>query len=171
MIDHLRAENVYTDAVMAPAAALTETLFAEIKSRIKETDLSVPVVKDGWAYYSRTEEGLAYPIHCRRPARPGQSPAEIDLDDREAEVLGDRVKAVIGEELGGRDAEAPGEVQHVDGGEDDVDVGTAPIEAGDARMAGEGEVVLLGDLALVLESFGKFGRGVGHSRGPLVRSR
>ena len=71
VISHLRAENVYTEAVMAPLADLREQLFQEIKSRVKETDLSVPVIKDGWAYYGRTVEGQSYPIHCRRPKPPG----------------------------------------------------------------------------------------------------
>ncbi len=64
---HLEAENAYTEKVLGPVAELRETLFAEIKGRIKETDLSVPVIKDQWAYYARTVEGLAYAIHCRRP--------------------------------------------------------------------------------------------------------
>jgi oligopeptidase B len=65
---HLEAENAYTESVLAPVAGLRDELYAEIKSRIKETDMSVPVVKDGWSYYSRTREGEEYPIHCRRPA-------------------------------------------------------------------------------------------------------
>ena len=71
---HLEAENAYTEHVLGPVDDLRETLFAEIKSRIKETDLSVPVIQDQWAYYGRTVEGLAYPIHCRRPV-----PADVDL--------------------------------------------------------------------------------------------
>lgn len=67
VLAHLRAENAYTEAVLADVAGLQEDLFAEIKSRIRETDLSVPVRKDGWWYYSRTEEGRSYSIHCRRP--------------------------------------------------------------------------------------------------------
>jgi oligopeptidase B len=70
VVDHLRAENAWTEHQLAPLADLRAALFDEIRSRIKETDLSVPVVKDGWAYYSRTVEGSQYPIHCRRPA-PG----------------------------------------------------------------------------------------------------
>jgi oligopeptidase B len=90
LLAHLEAENAYTDAVLAPVAELQAQLFAELKSRIKETDLSVPVAKDGWAYYSRTVEGLDYGIHCRRPVGPGTGPAElmaVDHDDQAGEVV------------------------------------------------------------------------------------
>ena len=40
-----------------------------MKARIKETDMSVPTRRGPWWYYSRTEEGKDYGIHCRRPAR------------------------------------------------------------------------------------------------------
>ena len=48
-------------------AGLQEALFAEMVARIEETDLSVPVRKGPWRYYSRTVEGSSYGIHCRRP--------------------------------------------------------------------------------------------------------
>lgn len=67
VLEHLRAENRYTEQVMAPVGDLQDRLFQEIKSRIKETDTSVPVIKDDWIYYSRTVEGLDYGISCRRP--------------------------------------------------------------------------------------------------------
>ena len=67
---HLQAENAYTESMLAPHVALQEELFAEFKTRILETDLSVPTVKGRWAYFSRTEEGKQYPSHYRRPATP-----------------------------------------------------------------------------------------------------
>ncbi|MEM8925298.1 MAG: S9 family peptidase [Actinomycetota bacterium] len=76
----LEAENAHTELVMAGVEDLREQLFEEIRSRIKETDLSVPVVKDGWAYYSRTVEGSAYGIHCRVPADTLGAP-EDDVAD------------------------------------------------------------------------------------------
>jgi oligopeptidase B len=66
VIDYLKAENEYTDAVMAPTQRLQETLFQEFKERIKQTDVSVPYKNDGYFYYSRTEEGKEYPIYCRK---------------------------------------------------------------------------------------------------------
>lgn len=68
VIAHLEAENTYAKAMLEPLAGLQDTLFNEIKSRILETDLSVPTVKGRWAYYARTEEGKQYARHCRRPA-------------------------------------------------------------------------------------------------------
>ncbi len=62
----LEAENAYTDAVTAAHADLRDRIFAEIKAATQETDLSVPHRKGAWWYYSRTEEGQPYPIHCRR---------------------------------------------------------------------------------------------------------
>ncbi|HVC69765.1 MAG TPA: S9 family peptidase [Acidimicrobiales bacterium] len=63
----LRSENAYTAAATAHLTDFHEHLFAEIRSRIVETDLSVPVRKDGWWYYTRTVEGRDYAIHCRLP--------------------------------------------------------------------------------------------------------
>ena len=79
---YLEAENAYAEAVMAPLAALRETLYAEMLSHIKQTDVSVPYREGAWWYWTRTEEGLQYAIHCRKPAAsqpqkpgaPGPSP-------------------------------------------------------------------------------------------------
>ncbi|HEV2361085.1 MAG TPA: hypothetical protein VGS21_05240, partial [Acidimicrobiales bacterium] len=70
----LREENRYTDSAASPLAALREVLFAEIRSRIAETDQSVAVRKDDWWYFSRTFEGSAYPVHCRAPLTSGPPP-------------------------------------------------------------------------------------------------
>ena len=80
---YLEAENRYTAEVMRPTGALQNKLFAEMRGRIKETDLSVPERIDDWLYYHRTAEGAQYPIYCRRPAwRPEDdgSLEEILLD-------------------------------------------------------------------------------------------
>jgi oligopeptidase B len=76
---YLEAENAYTDAVMKPTAALRETLYKEMLARIKETDESVPYRKGGYWYYSRTEQGKQYPIHCRRKVSR-EAPEAITLD-------------------------------------------------------------------------------------------
>jgi oligopeptidase B len=72
-IAYLEAENAYTEARTDHLAELRETLFAEIKSRTKETDLSVPARKGGFWYYTRTVEGQQYGIHCRLAVEPGQT--------------------------------------------------------------------------------------------------
>jgi oligopeptidase B len=79
VIAYLKAENAYTDAVMAPTKALQETLYQEIKGRIQETDLSVPYRYGGYWYYSRTEEGKQYPILCRK-AGGLDAEEEVTLD-------------------------------------------------------------------------------------------
>ncbi len=68
-ISYLEAENRQADEWFAPHADLTETLFEEIKSRVQETDVAVPVRKDRWWYTARTHEGLSYPVHCRGTSR------------------------------------------------------------------------------------------------------
>jgi oligopeptidase B len=87
VLAHLAAENAATDAALAPTEALQQELFEEIKARVKETDLSVPVVKDDWSYYVRTEEGQQYGIHCRRRVDPeGGEGSEVVMVDENVEA-------------------------------------------------------------------------------------
>ncbi|NLT25227.1 MAG: S9 family peptidase, partial [Microbacteriaceae bacterium] len=77
VLAHLEAENAYTDAVTADQAPLREAIFAEIKGRTKEADLSVPRREGQWWYYSRTVEGGQHPIFCRvRAATTGDERAD-----------------------------------------------------------------------------------------------
>lgn len=66
VIAYLEAENNYTKAILKPTEQLQDKLFNELKSRIKETDESVPYKDNGYFYYSRFEEGKEYPIYCRK---------------------------------------------------------------------------------------------------------
>jgi oligopeptidase B len=70
-IAYLEAENAYTEQQTARLAGLREQIFAEIKTRTQETDLSVPSRVGDWWYYSRTVEGQQYALHCRTAAAPG----------------------------------------------------------------------------------------------------
>ena len=45
---YLEAENAYMEAAMADTKALQETLFQEMKARIKEDDSSVPSPDGAW---------------------------------------------------------------------------------------------------------------------------
>jgi len=74
VLDHLRAEQAYTEMATSAQRPLQDRLFAEIRSRIVETDLSVPVAKDQWWYYQRTVEGLDYPLHCRAARDDQEAP-------------------------------------------------------------------------------------------------
>ncbi|MCU1443052.1 MAG: protease 2 [Cryobacterium sp.] len=67
VIAHLTAENAWTDARTSHLELLQEQIFGEIKGRTRQTDLSVPVRRGNWWYYSRTVEGQEYAIHCRAP--------------------------------------------------------------------------------------------------------
>ncbi|PWJ36145.1 S9 family peptidase [Sediminitomix flava] len=66
VLAYLEAENSYTAEVMAPFKSLEDKLFAEIKGRIQEKDMSVPYLLNGYYYYTRYEEGQEYPIYCRK---------------------------------------------------------------------------------------------------------
>jgi oligopeptidase B len=79
VIDYLKAENAYTDAVLVPTEALQEKLYQEMLGRILQTDLSVPYRLRGYSYFTRTEEGKQYPVRCRRRDVAG-APEELLLD-------------------------------------------------------------------------------------------
>jgi oligopeptidase B len=68
-VAYLRAENAYADAWFAEHQPVVTTIFEEIKSRVQETDESVPVQHGPWWYVSRTEEAKSYAIHCRGRTR------------------------------------------------------------------------------------------------------
>ncbi|WP_022964175.1 S9 family peptidase [Halopseudomonas pelagia] len=73
----LAEENQATEAWLATHSDLRETLFQEIRGRIRETDLSLPGVWGPWLYYQRTEAGDEYPRYYRC-VRPVNDSLEID---------------------------------------------------------------------------------------------
>ena len=79
VIGYLRAENEYTRRETATLQPFVQKLYGEMLGRLKQTDLSVPVRRGGYLYYSRTEEGKQYPIQCRRKGDMN-APEEIVLD-------------------------------------------------------------------------------------------
>jgi oligopeptidase B len=81
ILDHVKAENAYFEAQMGPHAALTETIFQEMKGRIKEDDSSVPQ-KDGYyIYWSKFDEGAQYRKHYRKAVANGTD--QLILDENE----------------------------------------------------------------------------------------
>ncbi|MFD2182066.1 S9 family peptidase [Rhodoplanes azumiensis] len=76
----LEAENAHAEAALAPTAALQETLFAEMKGRIKEDDAGVPSPDGPFAYYSRHREGGEHPLICRIPRDGGAEEILLDGD-------------------------------------------------------------------------------------------
>ena len=80
---YLEAENAYAEAVMAPLNGLRENLYREMLSHVKQTDVSVPFRDGDWWYYTRTEEGRQYAIHCRTHGSPNateDTPEQVILD-------------------------------------------------------------------------------------------
>jgi oligopeptidase B len=86
--DYLQAENAYTEAMTKDLQPFSEALYKEMLGHIKQTDLSVPVRRGAYYYYSRTEEGKQYGIQCRRKATSigtydDKAAEEILLDQNE----------------------------------------------------------------------------------------
>jgi oligopeptidase B len=82
VIKYLEAENAYTAAGMKQTEALQDALYKEMLGRIKETDTAVPFRRDGYWYYTRTQQAQPYPIFCRRKGTL-DAPEEIYLDQNE----------------------------------------------------------------------------------------
>jgi oligopeptidase B len=100
-IAYLTAENAYSGTATAGLSSLRDQIFAEIKRRTQESDLSVPVRKGGWWQYARTVEGEQYAVHCRRAVRPGEviPPLAEDgqpLDGEEVVLDGNELAAGAG---------------------------------------------------------------------------
>jgi oligopeptidase B len=66
VVEYLKAENAYTDSMMGGTKIFQADLFIEMKARIKEKDESVPYFKNGYYYYSKTEDGKQYYKLCRK---------------------------------------------------------------------------------------------------------
>lgn len=88
VVDYLQAENAYLDTMLSPIKTFRESLFEEMKARIQEKDESVPVLSNGYYYYTRTEAGKQYYKYCRKKGSL-DAPEEILLDvDKMAEGHG-----------------------------------------------------------------------------------
>ena len=74
ILEYVKAENKYSESFFSENQMLKDRLFKELKSRIKLTDQTVPVKKDNYFYYSRTELDKNYSIYCRK---------EGSLEDKE----------------------------------------------------------------------------------------
>jgi oligopeptidase B len=76
---YLEAENAYTERTMVGTKELRETLFAEMKGRIKEDDSSVPAPDGPYAYYSSFVTGAEHPRYCRK-RRDLDGPEQVLID-------------------------------------------------------------------------------------------
>jgi oligopeptidase B len=66
ILEHLKAENAYTEQVLAPVAELTETLFAELKGKVKDDDATVPVAHGDFETWRAYPAGAQHPVYLRR---------------------------------------------------------------------------------------------------------
>ena len=76
VLDYLNAENEYLSSVLAHTEDLQNSIFEEMKGRIKQDDESVPTFENGYYYYTRYEEGKEYPLYYRKK---GSLDAESEL--------------------------------------------------------------------------------------------
>lgn len=79
VLKYLHAENDYLEEVLGHTRPLQETLFAEMKGRMQETDSTAPEKQGQYFYYTRTESGKQYPVYCRRKDSL-EGPEELLLD-------------------------------------------------------------------------------------------
>ena len=79
VLDYLTAENSYFETAIAPHQPLIETIFQEMKGRIKEDDQSVPAKDGDYFYWRAFETGGQYRKWWRRPVAGG--PDELILDE------------------------------------------------------------------------------------------
>ena len=82
---YLEAENAYATAALADTEDLQQTLFQEMKARLKPDDRTVPTPDGPWEYFSSFTAGGQYPRLCRRPRAGGD---EAILIDGNAEASG-----------------------------------------------------------------------------------
>jgi len=80
VVNYLTAENEYKEKMLAHTENAQESLFNEIVGRIKQTDLSVPYLDNGYYYLTRFEEGKEYAIHARKKGTLDAA-EEIMLDE------------------------------------------------------------------------------------------
>ncbi len=66
VVAYLEAENKYRDQMTSHLQGFQETLFEEIKARIKQDDASVPYKSNGYYYITRYETDQEYPIYARK---------------------------------------------------------------------------------------------------------
>jgi oligopeptidase B len=79
VLAYLKAEYAYFEATMEPHAALVETLFEEMKGRLKEDESSVPVRDGEWVYWWAFKPGAQYRSWYRKPAAGG--PEQLIFDE------------------------------------------------------------------------------------------
>jgi oligopeptidase B len=78
VLDYLKAENGYFEAAMEPHQPLVETLFEEMKGRLKQDDSSVPQKNGDWLYWWEFKPGGQYRLWHRKPVSGGEGQLILD---------------------------------------------------------------------------------------------
>ena len=86
VIDYLNAENTYTDSKLEGTKKIQDSLYTEMRNRIKENDQSVPYFFNGYFYSSKYNKGSEHPIHTRK----------LSLESNNEEILLDGNKMASG---------------------------------------------------------------------------
>ena len=81
VLGYLEAENAYFEGVMAPLKPLADTLFTEMRGRIKEDDATVPQKDGDWLYWTDHETGGEYRRWWRRPVAGGEDQLILNEPD------------------------------------------------------------------------------------------
>lgn len=94
VLDHLKLENEYTNALTNHLQPLRESLYNEMKGMMQETDFSVPALRGSeYLYYTRTLEGKSYSVHCRAPKVD-----DVDVQSQLASWDGNKDSPILNDE-------------------------------------------------------------------------
>ncbi len=102
MLAYLEAENEYKEARLSHLVDLRQSLFEELRGRIREDDSTVPYHDRGYWYYVRYEEGLEYPIYARRKG-------ELEADEQILLDVNDKAEEHSFYQVGGWDVSMDGQ--------------------------------------------------------------
>lgn len=77
-LKYIKAENKYAESQLKELRPFQEKLFKELKKTVNEYDISAPVVKGPWVYYSKVQKGQQYRAHYRKPLKGGKPQLLLD---------------------------------------------------------------------------------------------
>jgi oligopeptidase B len=79
VVPHLEKENAYTAAMLAQTEGQQKKIYDELVGRIDPDQSTLPVMRNGYWYYTRYEKGQQYPYYCRK-AGTQETPEQIFLN-------------------------------------------------------------------------------------------
>jgi len=80
ILSHLEQENSYVETVLAPLKKNREALYEELVSRIEKDDSTVPVLDNGYWYYTSYSGENEYPIYLRKPSLDAEPQVLLDAN-------------------------------------------------------------------------------------------